>query len=56
MFGLADQSGVPGPQGAGAAPTLQWREDYRLRPRAATGCTRKTIHSLAAKQTLYVAT
>ena len=23
MFGLADQSGVPGPQGAGAAPTLQ---------------------------------
>ena len=28
------------------------REDYRLRPRAATGCTQKLIHSLAAKQTL----
>ena len=26
MFGLADQSGVPGPQGAGAAPTLQWAD------------------------------
>ena len=30
MFGLADQSGVPGPQGADSAPSLLWNVNKKM--------------------------